>query len=240
MSENAMIQKTASVGALSVSEAELEKINSFSLEPLKAEDVYLFKIAVCSNAQDTDRDNEPLMLSALKGLAERLKGRTILFDHMPSAKNQVARIYDTELIEDPLKISEAREIINTLVARCYMVKTESNTDLIAEIKAGIKKEVSVGFSTSGYVCSICGKEFNKCAHLKGRTYDGKVCRAQIKDCVDAYEVSFVAVPCQVDAGTRKAAEIADPVEIEKENLAKARIRINEYFFKEAEKHGNNE
>lgn len=231
MSENAMIQKTASVGALSVSEAELEKINSFSLEPLKEEDVYLFKIAVCSNAQNTDRDNEPLLLSAVEGLAERLKGRTILFDHTPSAKNQVARIYDTELIvEDPLKVSEAREMINTLIARCYMVKTESNADLIAEIKAGIKKEVSVGFSTSGYVCSICGKEFSKCAHLKGRTYEGKTCRAQIKDCIDAYEVSFVAVPCQIDAGTTKAADVSDPAENEEELLAKTRIRINDNYF----------
>ena len=239
MSENAMIMKTASVGALEVSEAELEKVNAFALSPMKAEDVYLFKIAVCSNAQDTDRDNEPLLLSAVKDLAERLKGRTILFDHVASAQNQVARIYETELNASD-KQTEAGEQLTTLIARCYMVKTSSNSDLIAEIKAGIKKEVSVGFSTSECVCSICGKRFNACAHLKGRTYDGKVCRAQIKDCVDAYEVSFVAVPCQVDAGTRKAADISDPADIESENLAKARIRINEYFFKEAEKHGNNE
>lgn len=235
MSEKAMIQKTASVGALSISESELEKINVYSLEPLKAENVYLFKIAVCSNAQDTDRDNEPFMLEAVRGLAERLKGRTILFDHEASAKNQVARIYDTELIEMDAQ-TEADEPLMTLTARCYMLKTASNADLIAEIKAGIKKEVSVGFATSGYQCSICGKQFHACAHLKGRTYDGKVCRAQIKDCIDAYEVSFVAVPCQVDAGTAKAADINDTADNEKVLLAKARIRINENLFKEAEKH----
>ena len=233
MNEKAMIQKTASVGALSVSEAELEKVNEYSLEPLKAEDVYLFKIAVCSNAQNTDRDNEPLLQKAVEGLAERLKGRTILFDHNASAKNQVARIYDTELIKSDAQ-TEIGEPLITLAARCYMVKTETNANLITEIKAGIKKEVSVGFSTSGQKCSICGKQFHTCAHLKGRTYDGKICRAQIEDCIDAYEVSFVAVPCQIDAGTTKSADVPDPAEIENERLAKARVRINELFFKEAE------
>ncbi|MBQ3265069.1 MAG: hypothetical protein IJH07_04765 [Ruminococcus sp.] len=231
--KNAMIQKTASVGALSVSEAELEKVNEYSLEQLKAEDVYLFKIAVCSNAQNTDRDNEPLLRKAVEGLAERLKGRTILFDHNASAKNQVARIYDTELIGSDAQTAAGEPLI-TMAARCYMVKTESNADLIAEIKAGIKKEVSVGFSTSGRRCSICGKQFYTCAHHKGRTYDGKICRAQIEDCIDAYEVSFVAVPCQVDAGTTKSADVEQTAEKEDELLAKARIRINEYFFKEAE------
>ena len=227
--KNAMIQKTASVGALVISEAELEKVNEYSLEPLKAEDVYLFKIAVCSNAQNTDRDNEPLLRKAVEGLAERLKGRTILFDHNASAKNQVARIYDTELIQSDAQ-TEIGEPLITLAARCYMVKTESNADLIAEIKAGIKKEVSVGFSTSGQKCSICGKQFHTCAHLKGRTYEGRICRAQIEDCIDAYEVSFVAVPCQVDAGTTKSASAGTDSTDEDELLAKARIRINEYFF----------
>ena len=231
MSENAMIRKTASVSVLNVSDEELEKINRYSLEPLKAEDVYLFKIAVCSNAQDTDRDYEPLLLEAVNGLFEHLKGRTILFDHMPSAKNQVARIYDTELtITD--KMTEASEPLTTLTARCYMVKTNSNADLIAEIKAGIKKEVSVGFLTTEYICSVCGKRFDACAHLKGHVYDGKVCRAQIKNCVDAYEVSFVAVPCQVDAGTTKSATAEKADKTEDELLARARIRLNDNYFKE--------
>ena len=57
--KNGEISKTASVGALANTPEELKKVNKFSLEPLTAEEVYLFKIAVCSNAQDTDRDNEP-------------------------------------------------------------------------------------------------------------------------------------------------------------------------------------
>lgn len=231
MSENAKVLKTAEIGALTVSEEDLKAINRYTLEPLEADDIFLFKLSVCSNAQDLDRDNEPFMLRAVKDLAKHLEGKTIILDHDPSAKNQIARIYATELIDYNEK-TEADEPLTSLEAHCYMVKTDRNADLISEIKAGIKKEVSVGFSTSEMKCSICGKRFFTCAHLKGRVYDGKICRAQIKDCTDAYEVSFVAVPCQVNAGTVKSAEAEKEIK-EAESLVRTRIRIYNHF-KEAE------
>nr|WP_316614640.1 hypothetical protein [uncultured Ruminococcus sp.] len=232
MSENAKIFKTAAIGALMVSEEDLKLINQYTLEPLEADDVFLFKLSVCSNAQDLDRDNEPFMLRAVKDLSKHLKGKTIILDHDPSAKNQIARIYATQLIDYNEK-TEADEPLTSLEAHCYMVKTDRNADLIAEIKAGIKKEVSVGFSTSEMKCSICGKRFFTCAHHKGRIYDGKVCRGQITDCTDAYEVSFVAVPCQVNAGTVKSASADEDNNSEDELLVRTRIRIYNHF-KEAE------
>ena len=93
--KDGMIQKTAKVGALTATEDELKKINAYTLEPLKEEDVYLFKIAVVSNAPEIDRDYEPLTQKAVESLAAQLKGKTIIFDHNPSAQNQKARIYDT-------------------------------------------------------------------------------------------------------------------------------------------------
>lgn len=225
---NGKIQKTAAIGALAVTDAELAKINAYTLDELKGDDVYLFKIGVCSNAQDTDRDNEPLTLNAVEQLGKRLKGRTVIFDHEPRAKNQVARIYETviERFDEP---TEAGEPLTKLTAHCYMVKTETNADLIAEIKAGIKKEVSVGFCTTKTVCSVCGSAYANCPHQKGRVYGGKTCRAQITDCTDAYEVSFVAVPCQIDAGTKKA---YTPDDSERKRELRVRIRLNEILLKE--------
>lgn len=228
--KNGIIQKTAQVAALTCTAEELEKINAFALEPLTVEDVYCFKIAVVSNAQDVDRDEEPLLLNAVKQLAAHLKGRTVLFDHNPTAKNQFARIYDT-ILETKEAVTDAGEPLTTLIAHCYMVKTAANADLITEIKAGIKKEVSVGMSTSGFRCSICGKDFNQCVHRKRQTYDGKTCRAMIVDCIDAYEVSFVAVPCQRDAGTTKSFE-KDTSEQEAE--LKVRIRLYEKLYQTKE------
>ena len=231
--KNGLIQKTATVGALTVNEGELEKINAYSLSQLNAEEVYTFKIAVCSNAQDTDRDNEPLVLSAVEQLAEKLKGRTVIFDHNPSAKNQAARIYETVLEKSDV-LTEAGESLTVLVAHCYMVKTQGNADLISEIKGGIKKEVSVGFATDKFLCSVCGREYSGCAHQKGRVYAGKMCRAQITNCRDAYEVSFVAVPCQIDAGTKKNFAPDDArLSAQRENELKAKIKLNELtYFKE--------
>ena len=75
--------------------------------------------------------------------------------------------------------------------------------LIAEIDGGIKKEVSVGCSMGRSVCSICGAESGTCTHVRGQTYDGKLCFAELKDPTDAYEWSFVAVPAQRNAGVVK-------------------------------------
>lgn len=227
--KDGMIQKTAKVGALTATEDELKKINAYTLEPLKEEDVYLFKIAVVSNAPEIDRDYEPLTQKAVESLAAQLKGKTIIFDHNPSAQNQKARIYDTVCEQNGEKTALG-EPLTTLVAHCYMVNA-GNADLIAEIKAGIKKEVSVGFATSEMLCSVCGKAFQQCPHRKGQKYNGKTCRALIADCTDAYEVSFVAVPCQTNAGTRKQHK-EQPDDSAATAELNARIRIKEMKFRE--------
>ncbi len=91
-----------------------------------------------------------------------------------------------------------------------MVRTASNADLIAEIKGGIKKEGSVGFSCSSAICSICGTDNAKtyCSHWPGREYDkdgGKeVCIFKLAGVRDAYEFSLVAVPAQRAAGVSKS------------------------------------
>ena len=42
-----------------------------------------------------------------------------------------------------------------------------------------------------------------CKHYWGREYDGKICYFKLENAKDAYELSFVAVPAQVRAGTIK-------------------------------------
>ena len=86
----------------------------------------------------------------------------------------------------------------------YMLRTQSNQDLIAEIEGGIKKEVSVGCAVAQSRCSICGENIRDCPHEKGMTYDGKLCWADLVGATDAYEWSFVAVPAQKEAGVMKS------------------------------------
>ncbi len=211
------IIKAANVQALEVTEEELSKINKFTLEPLEAEDVFVFKVAACDNELD-DRNFEPFNLRALKDLKKLYVGKTVIKDHSRRADNQIACVYESELISDTEKVTGAGEVFTTLVLKCYMVRTSGNADLIKEIKAGIKKEVSTGTKAKKMICSICGMDNMKtyCPHFWGREYDGKVCYFTLDGAKEAYELSFVAVPCQPRAGAVKHYKEMDECFIEEE------------------------
>lgn len=198
-----MIFKSAEVSAQQFDSNELVKINKLTLEPLNKDDIFIFKVAMCDN--EIDRHFEVFTLKALEQLKDMYIGKTVIKDHSHTSDNQVARIYDTELIQYNGKLTKNNEVYTQLVARCYMLNNESNKDLIAEIKAGIKKEVSVGCSVNKAECSICGTDNIKdyCKHISGRIYENKMCYHRLDEAHDAYEVSFVAVPAQVKAGTVK-------------------------------------
>lgn len=204
-----LIVKSADVQIQEVTAEELRKINKLTLEPLKADDVFTFKMSMCDNETD-DRNYEPFNLQSLKDMKRLYVGKTVIKDHFRRADNQVARVYDTELIYEDGKETKAGEPFARLVAKCYMIKTSSNADLIADIKAGIKKEVSTSCRPKKAVCSICGTDNMKtyCPHFWGKEYtkeDGtkQTCYFTLDGVKEAYEVSFVAVPAQPRAGTTK-------------------------------------
>ena len=202
-----LIEKAAHLATHEVNEAELKAINKYTLEPLAAEDVFTFKAVLCDN--ELDRQHERFTLKALQELQKLFLGKTVIKDHYHSADNQVARIYSTELVQTG-KAAASGEPYAQLVAHCYMVRTASNADLIAEIKGGIKKEGSVGFSASSVICSICGTDNakNYCRHWPGKSYEkeggAQVCTFTLAGVRDAYEFSLVAVPAQRAAGVSKS------------------------------------
>ena len=201
-----MIQKAASLASQEVTEAELKEINKHAMTPLTADEVFTFKAVLCDN--EVDRVYDQFTQKALQDMQKLFLGKTVIKDHRHSADNQVARIYATEL-EQGTKTTASGELYTRLLAKCYMVKTASNADLIAEIKGGIKKEGSVGFAASGCICSICGTDNAKtyCRHWPGRSYDkeggAQVCTFTLSGARDAYEFSLVAVPAQRAAGATK-------------------------------------
>lgn len=202
-----MTFKSASVDSQDVTDEELRAINKFTLSPLGIEDVFSFKVAMCDN--EVDRDYERFSLKALEQLKKLFIGKTVIKDHNHRADNQVARIYATELVQNGSKTTKSGELYTQLVARCYIVKTPENESLIAEIKGGIKREVSVGCSIGSAICSICGVDNTKtyCPHYHGREYEvngsKSVCIFTLDSAKDAYELSLVAVPAQRNAGTCK-------------------------------------
>lgn len=189
-----------------LSDKELELIGGFARKKLSSDELYTFSLILCDN--EIDRDNEKFTVPALKTLAELFVGKSGIFDHNMSGKDQTARIYSACVMSDPVKKTADGEPYTYIQAKAYMVRTEKNKDLIAEIDAGIKKETSVGCCVRDISCSICGKNIKTegCEHQKGKYYDGKLCCYLLSEPADAYEWSFVAVPAQRNAGVIKSFE----------------------------------
>ena len=190
--------------AAQVSPEDLALINAQSRKELTAQEVFTFCVRLCDNEVDREYDRFPE--ATLQGLAPLFVGKSGIFDHRWSAREQVGRIYRTELVREEQIRTAAGDPYCYLKGWVYMVRTDSNRDLIAEIEGGIKREVSVGCSVERSICSICGEDLSdrsRCAHVKGRVYNGKLCWAELEGATDAYEWSFVAVPAQREAGVLK-------------------------------------
>lgn len=202
-----------------VTAEDLRLINTYSRTELKAEDVYTFKVACCDN--QIDRDFERFSDKALSQMAKLYVGKTIIKNHDPETDNQCARIYKTDIESDGNGGKR-------LIAYAYTPINENTKDFISDIETGIKKEVSVGCQLSKRpICSICGKDFYDCQHLKSKEYDGEICCAILDDISDVYELSFVAVPAQRNAGVIKSFKpIPQPQKSEKTNNAlQVRLRL---------------
>ncbi len=196
-----IISKEAGVaGALELNPEELAQINAWSRRELTAEEVYAFAVKLCDN--EVDREEERFPAATLEELAPLFVGKSGLFDHQWSARGQTARIYRTEVVREA-RLTEAGEPYCYLKGYAYLLRTEGNRELIAEIEGGIKKEVSVGCAVERAVCSICGQDIHTCPHEKGEEYGGQRCWADLVGATDAYEWSFVAVPAQKNAGVMK-------------------------------------
>ena len=201
------ITKAAAGGVSSdagaVSAEELELINTYTRRTLTADEVYVFTVVLCDN--DVDRDGERFTVESLFALEKLFVGKTGIFDHDPSAKNQTARIISCKVENIASRVTATGDEYFCLKARAYLPRTEGNAELIAALDSGIVKEVSVGCAVGKILCSICGEEIGLCPHRKGETYGGKLCCGELSDPYDAYEWSFVAVPAQKNAGVTKTA-----------------------------------
>ena len=180
---------------------DLALINQWAKSPLTAGEVYTFSVCLCDN--EVDRDFERFDSGALEELGRMFVGKSGIFDHQWSAGGQTARLYKTEVVREPAMTTAAGDEYRWLKGWAYLLRTEKNGDLIAEIEGGIKKEVSVGCGMGRSVCSICGAENGGCRHVPGQVYGDKLCFMELRDPSDAYEWSFVAVPAQRNAGVVK-------------------------------------
>ena len=184
--------------------SQMRKINLLSRKELTEDDVYIFPVVLCDN--DIDRDYECFSNNALDCLAPLFIGKTGIFDHSMKSSDQTARIFEAYVESDDLRKTRNGETYCRLKGFAYMIRSEKTDELIKEIDAGIKKEISVNCSVSSKKCSVCGTDLigGRCDHQRGKTYNGKLCYVILDDPIDAYEWSFVAVPAQPAAGVTKS------------------------------------
>lgn len=213
-----VLKGAAVVKGEAVSEAELELINRQTLRTLSAEDVYTFKLAACGNR--VDRDIERFTDQALTDMAELYVGKTVISDHKWSSGGQIARVYAASV---EAEVDGGKR----LVLSCYLPKNEANGPVIDAIDAGILREVSVGVAVKRYACSVCGKDYLSpdCVHIRGRQYEGRTCHVELDGVSDVFEVSFVAVPAQPEAGVIKRYEVKEDAQGEPETEKEARLEL---------------
>ena len=211
-----IVKENVGGGQAPATAQDLELIGALARKPLGPEEVYTFSVRLCDN--EVDRDFERFTPQTLEELAPMFVGKAGIFDHQWSARGQAARIYKTEIVREPERVTRAGDGYCWLKGCAYMVRTDSNRDLIAEIEGGIKKEVSVGCSVEHAICSVCGRDRTQadCGHEKGREYGGQLCWADLEGARDAYEFSFVAVPAQPAAGVVKGARRGTSGRLEEE------------------------
>jgi phage head maturation protease len=180
----------------SVSESDLQIINSMTRREFTADELYVFPVLCCDTR--LDRDGDRFTKESLDQMAAMAKGVTVIFDHSWSAYGQTARLYKAE-------VRQAADGEYELVAWAYMPKNEKTQAVIDAIDAGILKEVSVGFAYKELQCSICKQDYfgGNCPHYRGREYDGQIAFTWINGVAEWYELSFVAVPAQPRAGVQK-------------------------------------
>ena len=186
-------KESSAVGVGVPTGEQLAAINALAKGSLTEEQVYVFSVRLCDD--QVDRDHERFDTEALRSLAKLFVGKSGIVDHKWSAGGQLARIFAAEVVQE--------EGVSYIKAWAYIRRGGAGDEWIADIEAGIKKEVSVGCSMGRSVCSVCGGDYGSCGHRKGEYYDGELCCAVLKEPLDAYEFSFVAVPAQRSAGVLK-------------------------------------
>lgn len=178
-------------------DSDLEKINKISLVPLDPEKVYIFEFQAAD--EQVDRAYEHFSTKALKSMADLAVKNKIPFitegeyDHQHRQKNIFGVVFDAYVKS------------GKLIYKTYIPDIPRNKDVLDAVLTGLYNKLSVGFSMNPYkdfVCDSCNKSVysESCSHFPGAIDEkGRVTTATIKDVIDNYEISGVAVPCQREA-----------------------------------------
>lgn len=142
-------------------------------DEIKQTDLFVYPVCLCDN--QVDRENDRFTDEALENIKKKAVGVIGLKNHSWEAEHAHSRIYKTEIEEEGS--------IKSVIGYAYTIKSQKTAHFIEKIKAGILKEVSIGFKATNF------------SEEKGIRL--------INGVEDVFEWSFVAVPAQPRAGVIK-------------------------------------
>lgn len=174
--------------AEAITNKDMELINQYTRRELSKDEVYVFSFILCDN--DIDKDFECFTVESLFELEKLFVGKTGFFGDSLDVSNQTARIFDCKFEEVEGKKTATGNDYFRLKAKAYIVKSESNKDVVGKLNQGVIKEVSIGCAVKRKVCSICGNEISFCTHQMGEKYEEKLCYAKLVGVSDAYEFNI--------------------------------------------------
>ncbi len=159
---------------------QLDKINALAKRTLSKDEVFAFSTKMVGDALLTER-----YMKLHKSLLELYKtdakaGVAFMLDHA-WAGIQKALVYG-RTFDASIKRSDGTVEGETwaLHGDTYIVRGKekdgiSTDSIIADIEDGTLFDVSIGFGFETSICSVCGENYYRCDHFRGREYDGQLC-----------------------------------------------------------------
>lgn len=159
---------------------QLDKINALAKRALSKDEVFAFSTKMVGDALLTER-----YMKLHKSLLELYKtdakaGVAFMLDHA-WAGIQKALVYG-RTFDASIKRSDGTVEGETwaLHGDTYIVRGKekdgiSTDSIIADIEDGTLFDVSIGFGFETATCSVCGENYYRCEHWRGREYEGQLC-----------------------------------------------------------------
>ena len=161
----------------------VNEVNKFTLRPLNRDEFVVFMLDLCNNQIDAHYSRFPA--EELEAINEMVPGRPFMERHDTKGTLPRGTFFRSNLHEEP-----ARDYVSVR-PDVYILRTDGNKDLIANIDGGVYRATSIGFSFKHPECSVCHKDIRTCDHVPGRTYGDALCHYVMRDVVTVLEGSVV-------------------------------------------------
>lgn len=207
---------------------DLEKINRHTLDPVTAEDIFTFS-GNCSNDRMDAYFTRMDPTTTLRNYAEDLKNGVSLQEGHNIHVNPYGRSYDGEVVTSGDDTGISSSVRGSwYIMRNLTVNGNKTDDTIRQIRAGIIRDMSVGFGGGSYRCGSCGKDLydSDCPHIPGLEDEhGRVSFAWIVD-ARLREVSTVYKGATPGAYIDKARQYAKQGDLALDKVHRLEQRFN--------------